>query len=50
MPVTRFPTRTLILMALALLSFAWFWWRMHPKATPQAEPLQILVVVDGGVP
>lgn len=26
---TRFPTRTVVLMVLALASFVWFWWRTH---------------------
>jgi hypothetical protein len=35
-------------MVLALLSFAWFWWRTHQ--TPPA-PLQLEVIVaDGGTP
>jgi hypothetical protein len=46
--VQRFPTRTLVLMVLALLSFAWFWWRMHSfGASPQAITPAL---ADGGTP
>jgi hypothetical protein len=55
--VARFPTRTLVLMTLALLSFVWFWWRTHQvqNAPPPApvqpnSPLPVLVLMDGGAP
>lgn len=31
-PVPRFPSRTLVLMILALASFAWFFWQTHARA------------------
>ncbi len=36
----KFPTRTLVLMALALLAFVWFWLQTHraPKPARAAEP------------
>jgi lipopolysaccharide export system protein LptC len=34
--VPRFPTRTLVLMVLALLAFAWMWLQTHRTAQQQA--------------
>jgi len=49
--VPRFPTRTLVLMVLSLLSFGWMWWRTHLVAAkgPQ-QPVQVIVITDGGTP
>ncbi len=51
--VTKFPTRTLILMGLTLLSFAWFYWNAHRRAA-RPDGLVIVPVVlptaDGGTP
>jgi hypothetical protein len=44
--VIRFPNRTLVLMVLALLSFAWFWWQTH-RVPAEVE---IELVTDGGRP
>ncbi|MBS1153859.1 MAG: hypothetical protein H6Q89_5557 [Myxococcaceae bacterium] len=33
----RFPTRTLILMVLAMLAFGWMYWQTH-RAAPQSTP------------
>lgn len=50
----RFPTRTLVLMTLALFAFAWFWWRTHkpaPQKTVSATPrMELIVLDDGGMP
>ncbi len=32
--MARFPTRTLVLMAMALLAFVWMWWQTHRAVTP----------------
>jgi hypothetical protein len=45
--VARFPTRTLVLMALTLMAFAWFWYQTH-RGSPQA--VQIELIGDGGPP
>ncbi len=42
--VPRFPTRTLILMTLALLAFGQMWWRTHQTPAPE------VLVLDGGAP
>jgi hypothetical protein len=34
--MSRFPTRTLVLMVLALLSFGWMWWRLHAHRSPKS--------------
>ena len=36
----RFPTRTLVLMALALLSFGWMYVQTHRQAQAPAAPLK----------
>jgi hypothetical protein len=36
----RFPTRTLVLMALALLSFGWMYAQTHRPAEPPPQPLK----------
>ena len=40
----RFPTRTLVLMALTLVAFGWFWFQTHRAP----EPIQVDLVTDGG--
>jgi Na+/proline symporter len=53
--VSRFPTRTLVLMILALLAFSWFWFRTHRNAE---KPRMIVTPIvelprigsDGGRP
>ncbi|MFT3707993.1 MAG: hypothetical protein QM817_10090 [Archangium sp.] len=54
--MARFPTRTLVLMTLALFAFVWFWWRTHQNAAPkqpdQTQPISLVpvtVLMDGGV-
>ena len=34
----RFPTRTLVLMILALASFGWFFFQTHARVEPSAAP------------
>ncbi|MCU0697349.1 MAG: hypothetical protein MUC96_12555 [Myxococcaceae bacterium] len=48
----RFPTRTLVLMVLTLVAFAWFWWQTHRRAAPPGDPLRMTPVarLDGGHP
>jgi hypothetical protein len=50
--VDRFPTRTLVLMVLTLVAFAWFWWQTHRAAAARAGHLRVepLVAFDGGPP
>lgn len=52
--MARFPTRTLILMTLALLSFAWFWWKTHqtrPAGPKLDSAVPVMVLMDdGGAP
>ena len=50
--VTRFPTRTIVLMALTLLSFAWMTWHSYRRAQRAAAPssVQVIVLTDGGAP
>lgn len=46
--VPTFPTRTLVLMVLALASFVWFFWKTHSRAP---GPLTVTpVTLDGGAP
>jgi hypothetical protein len=47
--VQRFPTRTIVLMILALLSFAWFWWKTHQREQ-RALTITPIVLLDGGAP
>lgn len=47
--VQRFPTRTIVLMGLTLLSFLWFWWQTHHRREP-ALTITPVVLLDGGVP
>jgi hypothetical protein len=49
--VTRFPTRTLVLMVLTLVAFGWFWWQTHRRAA-SADALRLTPVarLDGGAP
>jgi len=49
----RFPLRTLLLMVLTLLAFAWFYWNTHrpPRRTPvqvQVQGVELLPGGDGG--
>jgi hypothetical protein len=50
--VGRFPPRTLILMVLTLLAFAWFWWRTHHPGARQVTPVSVIHLpaapADGG--
>lgn len=47
----RFPKRTLVLMALAVLAFCWMYWRTHfgalQPATLQAQRVEI-ISIEGG--
>lgn len=43
----RFPTRTLVLMTLALFAFGFMWWQTHRVAV--IAPVE-LHLVDGGTP
>lgn len=43
----RFPARTLVLMTLALLAFAYMWWQTHRVTAP--APIE-LHLIDGGTP
>jgi hypothetical protein len=52
--VQKFPTRTLVLMVLALLAFAWMWWQTQhlrqtpaPAAGPHALDVEILPAQGG---
>lgn len=45
----RFPTRTIVLMILALLSFVWFFWKTHQRAE-RALTVTPIVLLDGGAP
>lgn len=40
----RFPTRTLVLMGLALLAFLWMYVQTHRSAPPPTPPLKARVV------
>ena len=47
----RFPTRTLILMSLALFAFAWMYWQMHnakPARTAMPANVEWIDLTDGG--
>lgn len=48
----RFPTRTLVLMTLTLVAFAWFWWQTHAlaaKAAPGGPPgIRLVALPDAG--
>lgn len=47
--MARFPTRTLVLMVLALLAFGWFWWKTHqPRAAPGLTITPISTLDGGG--
>lgn len=49
--MARSSPRTLVLMALALLSAGWFQWRMQPRGQPRpAQRLQLVLLIDGGTP
>jgi hypothetical protein len=47
--VTKFPTRTIVLMVLTLVAFAWFFWKTHQRSE---RPLTITPVLlfDAGLP
>ncbi|MBL8923915.1 MAG: hypothetical protein JNJ54_33980 [Myxococcaceae bacterium] len=45
----RFPTRTIVLMVLTLLSFGWFWWQTQHRQR-HALTLTPVVLLDGGAP
>lgn len=47
--VSKFPTRTIVLMVLALISFAWFWWKTHQRSTRELT-ITPIVLLDGGAP
>ena len=46
----RFPLRTLVLMILALASFAWFYWNTHQASgrPPPQEAREVEVLPAGG--
>lgn len=46
----RFPTRTLILMTLALFAFVFMWWQTHRAQPAAPAPVNFIVIVDGGAP
>ena len=37
----RFPTRTLLLMIIALFAFVWFWCQTHPSANRPPRPVDV---------
>lgn len=47
--MARFPTRTVVLMVLTLLSFGWFYWKMNTRSPPELQIIHVESVVrDGG--
>jgi hypothetical protein len=45
----RFPARTLVLMGLTLVAFAWFWWNTPGvKSTPAMIRVVPVTRLDGG--
>jgi len=46
--MTRFPTRTLVLMLLTLVAFGWFWVMTHQRPTPPMRVVPV-EVLDAGV-
>lgn len=50
-PVAKFPTRTIVLMVLTLLSFGWFFWKVNSRPPPSMRIVPIEAVTkDGGTP
>lgn len=44
----KFPTRTVVLMVLTLISFVWFWIQTHQRrATTAAAPTSIKLLGPG---
>ena len=45
---SKFPARTIVLMALTLVAFVWFWWQTHSMqgAKPQSAPIYKVVKVN----
>jgi len=37
----RFPTRTLLLMIIALFAFVWFWCQTHPSANRRSRAVDV---------
>ena len=37
----RFPTRTLLLMIIALFAFVWFWCQTHPSANRPSRAVDV---------
>jgi hypothetical protein len=46
-PMPRFPTRTLVLMVLALAVFGWLWWQTHGPARSEVGPVRAKLVSPG---
>ncbi len=52
MAARLFPTRTLVLMVLALLAFGWMYWQTHSRTPAQKTATRqveiVTLPVDGG--
>jgi hypothetical protein len=47
--MARFPTRTVVLMVLTLLSFVWFYWKMNTRGPAELKIIHVESLVrDGG--
>ena len=43
---SKFPARTIVLMALTLVAFGWFWWQTHSLAVKPAPTYKVVKVIS----
>ena len=51
--MSRFPSRTLVLMLMALIAFAFMYVQLHRRRAPTLKPgqtIQWIDLTDGGIP
>lgn len=43
---SKFPARTIVLMALTLVAFVWFWWQTHVMQEQKAPTSKVVKVIS----
>ncbi len=43
---SKFPARTIVLMALTLVAFVWFWWQTHVAQEQKAPTYKVVKVIS----